>query len=62
MNEELRMQNEELPVWSRGMRAFEHFHKCPSGGVTWLKNMKLRNEPILEMEESPDFTDVKWRF
>ena len=26
------------------------------------KTSKLRNEPILEMRLSPDFTDVKWRF
>jgi hypothetical protein len=26
------------------------------------ENMELRNEAILKMRESPDFTDVKWRF
>ena len=34
----------------------------PGRRATWLKNMKLRNEPILKMQESPDFTDMKWRF
>jgi len=33
--------------------------RVPGRRATWLKNMKLRNEPILKMQESPDFTDVK---
>jgi hypothetical protein len=41
--------------------------QAPRGARVWAegdlaKNMKLRNEPILEMQLSPDFTDVKWRF
>jgi len=32
------------------------------GQATWLKNMKLRNKANFKMQESPDFTDVKWRF
>gem|GEM_PF-4718877 len=44
-------------------RNFKHQGaRMPGRRVTWLKNMKLRNEPILKMQESPDFTDVKWRF
>jgi len=44
-------------------RNFKHQGaRVPGRRVTWLKNMKLRNEPILKMQESPDFTDVKWRF
>ena len=33
--------------------------RSAAGWATWLKNMKLRNKPILKMQESPDFTDVK---
>ena len=33
--------------------------RVPGRRATWLKNMKLRNEPILKMQESPDFTDMK---
>jgi hypothetical protein len=31
-------------------------------GGSGEKTSKLRNEPILEMQLSPDFTDVEWRF
>jgi len=48
-------------AWSSFVKP-QDFPKNSSGGAAWLKNMKLRNEPILKMQESPDFTDVKWRF
>ena len=48
---------------ANSQRNFKHQGvRVPGRRATWLKNLKLRNKPILKMQESPDFTDMKWRF
>jgi len=59
MNEECRIAGSRAGGGRRGKAPSVQGARVPGRRATWLKNMKLRNEPILKMQESPDFTDMK---